>query len=250
MNAQFPGAINAQRLAYILIFLRSKIGSGKLSPISTKNGAFIKKSATFHFEAELEYNQVAGVDEAGYGAWAGPVAVCAVMLNVESFPEELKKVVYDSKYLNAKTRTYIHDTFIANPRYGTFSIEMVWPEEIHYHNVLRATLYGMERALMNLKPRPYHVLIDGPRSIPFLTKEITQHPLIKGDQKSYSIAMASIIAKVKRDTLMDTLHTHHQYYGWNTNKGYGTLKHTEALKVFGSCLHHRKGYKIKALKNI
>ena len=229
----------------LIILLEAKVWS-TLETLIHK-GCTIKKSATFQFEAALGYDRVAGVDEAGYGAWAGPVAVCAAMVNAEAFPEELARIVYDSKQLKAETRTFIHDTFRANPNYGTCSVEMVWPEEIQRHNVLYATLYGMERTLMNLTPKPCHVLIDGPRLIPYLTGDITQHPIIRGDQHSYSIAIASIIAKVQRDILMNKLHEQYPCYGWNTNKGYGTQKHTEALKNFGFCPYHRKEYKIKAL---
>ncbi|ETZ05522.1 ribonuclease HII [Holospora undulata] len=211
---------------------------------------FINKTATFHFEEQLGYYGVAGLDEAGYGAWAGPVAVCAVIINAQLFPKELAEIVYDSKHLKADLRTFIHDAFTANPDYGVFSVEMVWPKEIEERNVLQATLCGMERALLKLTPRPSYALIDGPRPIPFLAKEIVQHTIIKGDQKSYSIAMASIIAKVKRDTLMNALHQHYPCYGWDTNKGYGTRKHEAALKAVGPCEYHRKGYKIKGLLNI
>ncbi|ETZ06977.1 ribonuclease HII [Holospora obtusa F1] len=219
-----------------------------MKKIKKLRSSAINKSATFHFEAQLGYQGVAGIDEAGYGAWAGPVAVCAVMLNVRSFPEELQKIVYDSKHLKIKMRTLIHDIFVSNPEYGVSYVEMVWPEEIHQLNVLNATLCGMERALLKFVPQPSHALIDGPRRIPFLSKDITQHPIIKGDQKSYSIAMASIIAKVQRDLLMKEMHQQYPLYGWDTNKGYGTKKHEEALKMFGCCPYHRKGYKIKGLQ--
>lgn len=210
--------------------------------------SFSTVSATFELEAQLGYHRVAGVDEAGYGAWSGPVAVCAVMLNADVFPQELASIVYDSKKIKPALRTYIHDCFVNNPEYGAFSVEMVWPEEIQKTNVLHATLQGMHRALLGLTPEPCHVLVDGPRRITSLPHKIVQYPIVKGDEKSYSIAMASIIAKVQRDALMHILHQEYPNYGWNTNKGYGTKAHTEALRIYGWSPYHRTGYHIKSLQ--
>lgn len=204
--------------------------------------------AHFQWEEKLGYHGIAGIDEAGYGCWAGPVAVCAVRLNAEVFPDFLRQHVYDSKKIKPLLRQELHDYFISNPAYGNFAVEMVWPEEIAASNVLHATFQGMQRALLRLEPHPQHVLVDGPRMIKGLPNVMQQHPIIKGDEQSYSIAMASIIAKVQRDHLMNHLHQEYPHYGWNTNKGYGTQAHMHALKQHGFCPYHRTKYRIKALE--
>ena len=204
--------------------------------------------AHFQWEEKLGYRAVAGVDEAGYGAWAGPVAVCAVQLNAEAFPDFLRQHVYDSKKIKPLLRQELRDCFVNNPSYGSFAVEMVWPKEIQESNVLHATFQGMQRALLRLHPCPQHVLVDGPRMIKDLPHTMQQYPIVKGDEQSYSIAMASIIAKVERDHLLNQLHQEYPQYGWNTNKGYGTKAHTQAIKEYDFSPYHRSQYHIKALE--
>jgi ribonuclease HII len=184
---------------------------------------------------KLYGGDVAGIDEVGYGAWAGPVLVCAAVIN-DLDPLILGRLD-DSKKLTKKQREEIYD-LLENAPGIQFSIAQSSPQEIDASNVLAATHHAMRKAIEGLKI--HSVLVDGKNSpqIP-----IPCHTLIDGDQKSYSIAAASIIAKVTRDRLMEELHVDYPGYGWNTNVGYGTKKHMEGLGVHGVSPFHRLSYK-------
>lgn len=176
---------------------------------------------------------VAGVDEAGRGPWAGPVVAAAVILDRENFPEGIG----DSKKLSAKKRDVLFEQIQAQAKFG---IGIASVEEIDQLNVLGATKLAMQRAFAALPIQPDVALIDGnqPPVLPCKTQAV-----IKGDDKSLSIAAASIIAKVTRDRIMHTLDQLYQGYGWARNAGYGTKDHKEALAKLGVTPHHRRSFR-------
>ena len=173
-----------------------------------------------------------GVDEVGRGPLAGPVVTAAVILDPGNIPHSLN----DSKKLSAKKRALISKEILATAEcaFGEASLE-----EIDELNILHATMLAMQRAVANLPRKVDHILVDGNRLPQF---DAPASAIIKGDQKSVSIAAASIIAKEKRDLLMKKLHEMHPEYGWNQNSGYGTKMHMEALNLVGPCRFHRKSF--------
>jgi len=122
----------------------------------------------------------------------------------------------------------------------SWGLGMVGPEKIDQINILQASLLAMKIAIEKLNPSPDFLLVDGRDFIPDL--EIEQRPLIKGDQKSISIASASILAKVTRDRMMKLYSQKYPQYGFHQNKGYGTLIHRKALEIHGVCFLHRKSF--------
>ena len=188
----------------------------------------------------LHGGHVAGVDEVGYGAWAGPVLVCAVVLEIDQISQELLNRLDDSKKLTKKHREEIYELLTVSPGV-TFEIAQSSAEEIDRSNVLIATHQAMKKAISQLKIPIKSVLVDG-KNKPKL--ELPCHALIEGDSKSYSIAAASIIAKVTRDKLMGELHQQFSCYGWDTNVGYGTKVHRTGLLHYGVTPFHRLSYKI------
>lgn len=175
---------------------------------------------------------ICGVDEVGRGPLAGPVITAAVILDPENIPLHLD----DSKKLSIKKRLMLNEVILSTARcaFGEASLE-----EIDDLNILHATMLAMSRAVDNLPCKVDHVLVDGNR-LP--TLDIPATAVIKGDQKSVSIAAASIIAKVKRDFLMKNLAKIHPEYGWERNSGYGTREHIEALNLVGITPYHRKSF--------
>jgi ribonuclease HII len=178
-------------------------------------------------------NIIAGVDEVGRGPWAGPVTVCAVILDPDNIPEGLN----DSKKLTAKRRDVLFDLIMGSAEVSLVHVEV---EEIDQINILQATFRGMERAVAGL-PSVDHILIDGNKTPPNLNAPATA--VVKGDGKSVSIAAASIIAKVTRDRLMLDLSKSYPGYGWETNAGYGTKIHQSGLLNHGVTPHHRRSFK-------
>lgn len=177
---------------------------------------------------------VAGVDEAGRGPLAGPVSVAAVILPA-GFEHP---VLTDSKKLTERRREALYEEL-------TNSSEVIWhcvlvaAEEIDRLNILRATHEGMRRAVAGLAKLPDAVLIDGRPVRDFPLRQVA---LVKGDQLSYSIAAASVIAKVIRDRLMLQLAVEFPGYGFDVHKGYGTARHLEALARLGPCPEHRRSF--------
>ncbi|MBF9044572.1 ribonuclease HII [Rhodobacterales bacterium HKCCE4037] len=186
----------------------------------------------FSLEAELG-GVVAGVDEVGRGPWAGPVTACAVVLDPARIPEGLN----DSKKLTEARRDALalQIEAVADVSLGWASVE-----EIDALNIRQATFLAMCRAIEGLSLRPDHALIDGNAIPPDLP--CTSTCVVKGDGRSVSIAAASIVAKVRRDTLMKELAVMHPGYGWETNMGYGTAKHTAGLHDLGVTPHHRRSF--------
>lgn len=181
------------------------------------------------------YESIVGVDEAGKGPLAGPVVAAAVKLTSEKAPV---KGVRDSKILSEKKREAIFKRLTESTNivwhYGVVSVE-----EIDRNNIYQATRHAMELALSQLAFKPEWVLIDGRA---FRQFSFPHEGIIKGDQLSYSIAAASIIAKVVRDRLMKDWHQQWPHYGFDQHKGYGTPQHLEALKRYGPCPIHRKSF--------
>lgn len=175
----------------------------------------------------------AGIDEAGRGPLAGPVIAAAVIL-----PEEYEfNGLNDSKKLSLQKReTLFHQ--IKSLAIAT-GVGIVEPKEIDRINILRAALLAMEIAVKNLNPQPDYLLIDGNTRTSLL---IPQETVVKGDSRCCSIAAASIIAKVIRDSIMDNYHNIYPEYNFKRHKGYPTKEHFELLKKFGPCPIHRKTF--------
>ncbi|MCQ0091653.1 ribonuclease HII [Roseovarius sp. M141] len=177
---------------------------------------------------------VAGVDEVGRGPLAGPVTAAAVVLDATRIPEGLN----DSKKLTERRRLALYDAIAAS---AEFSIAHASVEEIDQLNILRASHLAMERAVAGLPRRPCIALIDGnmiPRGL-----TIPARAIIKGDALSVSISAASIMAKICRDYVMRDLAQHYPGYGWETNAGYPSKSHKEALQNLGVTPHHRRSFK-------
>jgi ribonuclease HII len=177
---------------------------------------------------------VAGIDEAGRGPLAGPVVAAAVILPPGFHHDSLN----DSKQLSARSRETLFAEITAN-RAIDWAFAIVESDEIDRLNVLRATHEAMRRAVANLTPPPHHVLIDGLPVNPF---PIPQTALVGGDGLSFSIAAASIIAKVTRDRLMVEMDARYPEYDFARHKGYGTPQHLAALKQHGPCPIHRRTF--------
>ena len=176
---------------------------------------------------------VAGVDEAGRGPLAGPVAVAAVILPQELYLSRLN----DSKKLSAKVR---EDLFVEiTDQVIAYHVTLVDAAEIDRINILQATLRGMYEAVAALTPVPEEVLID---SLEMTLLSIPSQAIIKGDAKSASIAAASILAKVTRDRLMEQYDVEYPGYGFARHKGYGTAEHIAAIRKRGVCPIHRRTF--------
>jgi ribonuclease HII len=182
------------------------------------------------------YKIVCGIDEAGRGPWAGPVTAAAVVLDPALLSYELLNQLDDSKKIKRAQQKAIFDEIHLKIIYG---IGQASVEEIDDINILQATFLAMRRALKALGVFPDYALVDGNR-LPSLN--CSSEAIIKGDSKSYTIAAASIIAKVTRDLNMVVLSQQHPGYGWERNSGYGTKEHQAALVSLGVTSAHRKSY--------
>lgn len=187
------------------------------------------------FERELlkkGHSLICGIDEAGRGPLAGPVMVGAAIMDMDYIIPE----VNDSKKLSEKKREELYDEVLAaSLGYNTIAIDVEVIDEI---NILNATKLGMRKAVENLFPLPDMLLIDA-------VKEDFNMPsmsIIHGDALSYSIASASILAKVERDRIMRKYAEIYPQYGFEKHKGYGTKLHIEMLKKYGPCPIHRKTF--------
>ncbi|MFA5871090.1 MAG: ribonuclease HII [Parcubacteria group bacterium] len=205
-----------------------------------------------HFDLENEcwqkgYKRVAGIDEAGRGPLAGPVVAAAVLVEpsqMESIKGQKEhKLVRDSKTLSAKQRERAFDFITSN-----FSFGIGWSSEITIDriNILQATYLAMKKALSDarskLKEEPDFILIDGRAPLPNIS--IKQKYVVRGDSIVFSIAAASVLAKVSRDRQMLRYHAEFPDYGFDRHKGYGTKAHFEMLKEFGPCKIHRKSFNL------
>ncbi|MCX6149193.1 MAG: ribonuclease HII [Ignavibacteriales bacterium] len=182
-------------------------------------------------------NLIAGIDEAGRGPLAGPVVAASVIFKNDIFIPR----VNDSKKLSSKVREELFYEIKSKALAWSFCI--INQQQIDRINILQATLKAMKKSFEKLKVKPDLILIDGNKS--FYSK-IPTLAIVDGDEKSFCIAAASIIAKVTRDKIMTALSKKYPQYFWEQNKGYGTKAHIGALKKFGPCILHRKTF----LKNI
>lgn len=178
--------------------------------------------------------RIAGVDEAGRGPLAGPVAAAAVIL-----PRGFSMAgLDDSKKLSAKKRDQLYQELTGHSEVA-WSVAIADCGEIDRLNILRATHLAMRRAAEALAPLPDHCLIDG---LPVRDFPIPHDAIVKGDGISLSIAAASIIAKVTRDRMMREIDLEFPQFGFAKHQGYGTKEHLEALRIHGPCRHHRRSF--------
>jgi ribonuclease HII len=177
---------------------------------------------------------IAGVDEVGRGPLAGPVVACAVIM-----PPDVRAIagVDDSKRLSAAERSRL--AVKIRERAVAIGVGAASVREIDRVNIYHATVVAMRRALARLSVVPNHVLIDGK---PFRTLETPHTAIVGGDDACYTIACASIIAKVTRDRVMDALASRYPNYRWERNVGYSTLAHLEGLAAHGVTPHHRRSF--------
>ncbi len=180
---------------------------------------------------------IAGVDEVGRGALAGPVIAAAVVFPLNKILSEIA----DSKTLSERARNRCLEIICLSAI--DLGIGSASPQEIDELNILHASLLAMRRAIDALDNKPGTVLVDGNRSIPDLY--CPQITLVKGDQRSQSIAGASIVAKVMRDRLMKNLNDQYPEYGWNQNVGYPTKGHYAALEKLGPTIYHRRTFRLR-----
>lgn len=195
---------------------------------------------TYEIEDEIKakgFKYIAGVDEVARGTLVGSVVAAAVIIP-DNFITKLMYKVSDSKKLSPKKREELYDLIINNCNYG---VGIISNETIDEINILEATKLAMYSAITQLDMVNY-ALIDGNVIVDNLS--VPQQQIIKGDNKSISIASASIIAKVTKDRIMDQLHEEFPMYHFNTNRGYGTKKHIEAIKRYGITKYHRKSFGI------
>ena len=189
-------------------------------------------SLRLNFFGSLE----AGVDEAGRGSLAGPVTAAAVIL-----PKNFNSVILnDSKKISKLKRNLLRK--IIEKEAIAFSVINVESKIIDKINILNATMKAMHLAIRNLKVKPKHLLIDGNFFYDF--KNIPHKCIVKGDSKYQNIAAASILAKTYRDDYMLNLNKINCNYEWDKNKGYGTEKHREAIKKYGTTKFHRKSFQL------
>ncbi|MFY8128368.1 MAG: ribonuclease HII [Chitinophagaceae bacterium] len=181
-------------------------------------------------------NIEAGCDEAGRGCYAGPVFAAAVILPKNFYHPLLN----DSKQVKEKDRQTLKNYITNNA--VSYGIASVSNNEIDEINILKASIKAMHLAISKLSITPNFLLIDGNRFYPY--KKIPHQCIIKGDGKYASIAAASILAKTARDEYMTKINQEYPNYGWQKNKGYGTLEHRKAIEQFGLSPYHRTSFNI------
>ena len=178
----------------------------------------------------------AGCDEAGRGCLAGSVYAAAVILP----PDYKNELLNDSKQLSERKR-YLLRSIIENDAVA-WAVGVVTAEEIDKINILNASFLAMHRALDQLKVRPEAVIVDGNRFKPY--QDLPSTTIVKGDGKYLSIAAASILAKTYRDDYMLSLAEEYPQYDWQSNMGYPTKKHRQAIREHGITPYHRKSYNL------
>ncbi len=178
----------------------------------------------------------AGCDEAGRGCLAGSVYAAAVILPPDYVNEQLN----DSKKLTERQRYALREVILRDAT--AWAVGVVTPEEIDKINILNASFLAMHRALDQLSVRPEAIIVDGNRFRPY--GNLPYATIVKGDGKYLSIAAASILAKTFRDDYMNHLAEEYPMYDWQSNKGYPTRKHREAIRQHGITPYHRKSYNL------
>ena len=191
----------------------------------------------FEYDKNLtkKYKIFCGIDEAGRGPLAGPVVVASCIMPIEE--DKIIYGVFDSKQVAEKVREELYEK-IKNTALA-FCIKEVDQNTIDEINILNATKLAMKQVIEDLSLKPELAVVDAVKNI---SCDIEQLPIIKGDATSYSIACASILAKVYRDHLMTEYDKKYPQYGFVRNKGYGTTEHINALKTEGPCEIHRKSF--------
>ena len=198
---------------------------------------------SFRYELLCE-GKVAGIDEAGRGPLAGPVVAAVAVIDRSAAKRKLLKLINDSKKLVVEDREAAYEAMVVSG-IVQFAVAEASVEEIDRFNILQATFMAMRRALQALAGQPDIVppdivLIDGDRVPPRLG--CRAETIVGGDARSYSIAAASIFAKVTRDRYMARLAETWPGYGWETNRGYGSEQHLLALEKLGPTPHHRMSF--------
>ena len=192
----------------------------------------------------------AGCDEAGRGPLAGSVFAAAVVwdqkLWADNQHQEWLTMLNDSKQLSDQQRRYLRP--LIEQFAAAWAVVEVTAEEIDRINILNASIVGMQRALDKLTITPQHIIVDGNKWKPYIPKgeimEIPARTIVKGDGKYLSIAAASVLAKTYRDEYMLSLHKQFPQYHWDTNMGYPTKAHYEAIKQYGITPYHRKTFRL------
>ena len=192
----------------------------------------------------------AGCDEAGRGPLAGSVFAAAVVIDPNLAEKEEHQewlaMLNDSKQLTDKQREYLRP--LIEQHADAWAVVEVTAEEIDRINILNASIIGMQRALDRLTIRPQHIIVDGNKWKPYIPEgevmEIPARTVVKGDGKYLSIAAASVLAKTYRDEYMLRLHEEYPQYHWDTNMGYPTKAHYEAIRQYGITPYHRKTFKL------
>ena len=193
----------------------------------------------------------AGCDEAGRGPLAGSVFAAAVVLDPSLVENDAHRewldMLNDSKQLTEKERQYLRPKIEQYAK--AWAVVEVTAEEIDRINILNASILGMQRALDKLHVRPQHIIVDGNKWKPYIPEgevlEISARTVVKGDGKYLSIAAASVLAKTYRDEYMLRLHDEYPQYHWNTNMGYPTKAHYEAIRKYGITPYHRRSFKLE-----
>jgi ribonuclease HII len=210
-----------------------------------QNKIFQHKKRIEEWEMKCEFDQIfhedqailVGVDEVGRGPLAGPVVAAAVILPYESSLIGLKDSKKMSEMQREKLYQQIQNTALA------IGVGIIDAELIDDINILQATFEAMRTAIGQLNISYDIIGVDGDKEIPFISTK--QHAIIQGDDKSASIAAASVIAKVTRDRMMKEYAKVYPLYDWENNKGYGSTKHYEAIRAFGITPLHRKSFLTK-----
>lgn len=194
------------------------------------------------FEKKLwqeNYNRIMGLDEVGRGCLSGPVVAAGVILKAGRTPEGIR----DSKQLSLNERIRLEKIIKKEAVYWT--IQWCEPDVIDELNILQASIRAMQKCAEAKNADPDYLLVDGNR----YGSSIYPHQcIVKGDDRSLSIAASSILAKVYRDTLMKNLHEKFPHFGWDTNVGYPTKKHFAGLQKYGITKHHRRSFRLRTEK--
>ncbi len=199
-------------------------------------------SQRLQFENQLwgeGYQRIMGLDEVGRGCLSGPVVAAGVIFEKGTFIDEIR----DSKTLSLEERTELSEIIKSEATYWT--IKWCTPEEIDELNILWASIKAMQKCAEADGAEPDYLLVDGNR----YGSSIYPHTcIVKGDDRSMSIAAASIIAKVYRDEWMIRLHDEYPNYGWDTNVGYPTRQHFQGLQEYGITRYHRRSFRLRTDK--
>jgi ribonuclease HII len=177
-----------------------------------------------------------GCDEAGRGCLAGPVFAAAVILPLDFYHPDLN----DSKQVNEKTRDKLR--YVIENEAIVFAVARMDAPDIDKYNILWASIRTMHKAIDKLTIRPHHIIVDGNKFLPY--KNVPHECIVKGDSIYTSIAAASILAKTYRDEYMIKLHKKWPMYHWDSNKGYATEAHRDAIMQYGVCTYHRKSFQL------